>query len=440
MTRRVVLRAAALTATGLGALPLVTGCGAQPSKARPGGGLATSPAIRLVADRAARQPGARVVEAFGADLFRVMAEKDDTVGNLLCSPYSVAVALGMTRNGARAKTAKEMDRVLHATSPAELNAGLNALTQHIEGLAHERKRPDGSVAKVTVDAANSLWGQHGVRWERPFLDALAESYGTGMRQVDYIHDSEAARQAINTWTSDRTHAKIPKLLPPGILDNTTRLVLVNAIYLKAPWAAPFLKGATQDAPFTRADGSNVTVPMMSLDAQSRLAYARGPGWQAVDLPYDGGGLAMAVVVPDAGRMDEVLSDFDAAFIRAMLGGFQPTGVALRLPRWTFRTQVLLNEVLAGLGMPTAFTDRANFSGMTHDMRLEIKAVVHEAFIAVDEQGTEAAAATAVVMRATSAMLDTVELTVDRPFLFVLHDTATGTPLFIGRVSDPSAGP
>lgn len=278
---------------------------AQPSKVV-SAGLATSPAMRLVADRTARRPGARVVQSFGTDLFRAMAQQD---GNLLCSPYSVAVALGMTRSGARGSTAAEMDHVLHATSAAGLNTGLNALTQHIERLAHQRKRPDGSVAKVTVDAANSLWGQHGVRWERPFLDALAESYGTGLRQVDYIRDSEAARQAINAWTSDQTQAKIPELLTPGIVDPTTRLVLVNAVSLKAPWAMPFEKSLTQDQPFTRADGSIVNVPMMQSDAQTQVAYARRDGWQAVDLPYDGGGLAMLVVVSDAGRLEDFVRGF-----------------------------------------------------------------------------------------------------------------------------------
>jgi serine protease inhibitor len=434
MTRRDVLRAAALAAAGVGAFPLVTGCGAQPSKAG-STGLATSPASRVAADRAARVPGARVVQAFGTDLFRAMATED---GNLLCSPYSVAVALAMTRDGARGATADEIDRVLHATSADDLNVGLNALTQHVESLAHERKRHDGSVAKVSLDAANSLWGQHGVRWERPFLDALAESYGTGMRQVDYIRDYEAARLAINAWSSDLTHAKIPQLLARGILDASTRLVLVNAIYLKAPWAVPFEKSATQRQPFTRADGSTVGVPMMQSNAQTPVAYARGAGWQAVDLPYDDGGLAMAVVVPDAGRLDEITKVFDGDFWRTLLTGLRSTGVALRLPRWTFRTQVLLNDVLAGLGMPTAFTPSADFSAMTRDEALQIAAVVHEAFIAVDEEGTEATAATAVVMTLSSARRPEVHLTVDRPFLFVLHDTATGTPLFIGRVSDPSA--
>ena len=410
---------------------------AEPGEATSGSSIATSPAARLVADPAARQDGARVVQSFGTDLFRAMVADD---GNVVCSPYSVAVALAMTRNGARGATADEMDRVLHASSADELNAGLNALTSHIESLAHERTRPDGSVATVTLDAANSLWGQLGMRWERPFLDALAGSYGTGMRQVDYVSETEAARQAINQWTSDQTHARIPQLLARGILDAMTRLVLVNAIYLKAPWAVPFMKGATQDEAFTRADGSTVRAPMMRLDNHSQLPYTSGPGWQAVDLAYDGGGLAMAVVVPDAGRLDELVRGFDGDLWRGLLSGLQPTSVALRMPRWTFRTQVLLNNVLTGLGMPTAFTGDADLTGMTPDDRLSIKAVVHEAFVAVDEDGTEAAAATAVVAVAISAVMSSVRLTVDRPFLFVVHDTETGTPLFIGRVSDPSVAP
>jgi serine protease inhibitor len=446
MNRREVLRAAALTAVGVATFPLVAGCGANTGEVGAvgelgkSGGLVTSPAARLAADRAARRPGARVVQSFGTDLFRALATKAADDGNVVCSPYSVAVALAMTRNGARTGTAEEIDRVLHASSAAELNAGLNAVTGHIDSLAHERRRPDGSVARVTVEEANSLWGQQGVRWERAFLDALAQSFGTGIRQVDYIRDAESARGAINGWTSDRTHARIPELIPPRLLDGDTRLVLVNAIYLKAPWAVPFLEGATQRQPFTRPDGSTVSVPMMLFDDHTRLAYARGAGWQAVDLPYDGDGLAMAVIVPDAGRLDEVVRGFDGDFWRGLLAGLRPTSVALRMPRWTFRTQADLKDVLAGLGMPTAFTGAADFSAMTHDDNLQIAAVVHEAFVAVDEDGTEAAAATAVVAMAVSIVMSTVTLTVDRPFLFVLHDTETGTPLFIGRVGDPTAVP
>jgi serine protease inhibitor len=425
MSRREVLRAAALTAAGGAALPVLSACGSRSTpKAGTGASIAISSISRKAADRAALQPGARVVQSFGTDLLRAMATGD---GNVACSPYSVSVALAMTRNGARGATASEMDHVLHASSAAELNAGLNALTAHLDGLK-----------KVTLDTANSLWGQRGVRWQRPFLDALAQSYGTGMRQVDYERATEGARRSINGWTSDQTHDRIPQLIPAGILDQTTRLVLVNAIYLKAPWAAPFLPGVTERAAFTKADGTRVSVAMMRADTDERLAYARGAGWQAVDLPYAGGGLAMAVVVPDAGSLASVVAGFDGEFWRGLLTGLEHASVALRLPRWKFRTQILLNDLLAGLGMPTAFSDRADFSGMAVTDALAIGAVVHEAFVAVDEKGTEAAAATAVEMRTTGAMQPDVDLTVDRPFLFVLHDTATGTPLFIGQVADPSA--
>jgi serine protease inhibitor len=437
LTRRELLRVAALTAASVGAFPLVTGCGDQRGEAGSASRIALSPAARLAADPAARQTGARAVQSFGTDLFRELATRD---GNVACSPYSVAVALGMTRNGARGGTADEMDHVLHIASADELNSGLNSLTRHIESIAHKRTRPDGSDASLTIDSANSLWGQRRYRWKQPFLDALAESYGTGMRQVEFGSETESARQAINTWTSDQTHARIPELLQPGILDADTRIVLVNAIYLKAPWATPFMKGVTEDAAFTCADGSTVQAPLMYFDNHTQLPYTSGAGWQAVDLAYDGGGLAMAVIVPDAGQVDDVVRSLDGELWRTVLTGMSPTGVALRLPRWTFRTQVLLNGALSDLGMPTAFGGRADFSGMTRDEVLEISAVVHEAFIAVDEQGTEAAAATAVGMRQSSAVLRTVVLTVDRPFLFVLHDTETGTPLFIGRVSDPTAAP
>ena len=201
---------------------------------------------------------------------------------------------------------------------------------------------------------------------------------------------------------------------------------------------PFLDGATKDGPFTRADGSTVSVPMMQADSEPELAYARGPGWQAVDLPYDGGGLAMAVVVPDAGRLDEVVKGFDATSSAPCWPACNPPASTCGCRGGPSAPRCCSTTVLAELGMPTAFTTGADFTGMTRSPDLEIAAVVHEAFIAVDEQGTEAAAATAVVMRATSARTPECELTVDRPFLFVLHDTATGTPLFIGRVSDPSA--
>jgi serpin B len=437
-TRRDLLTAALATA-GVGVLPFAAGCGREESSMGQGNGGGTSTVARSTRERSAGDPKlisdvVTAMQQFATDLYGAVATAP---GNTVCSPYSLVLALAMTRNGAKGSTAAEMDRVLHAPELPALNGGLNALTQHVEGLAHERTRDDGTDASLVLGVANSLWGQQGFRWEQDFLDSLAGDFGAGLRIVDYPGDVEAARGAINAWTSERTNERIPELVPDGVLDKDTRLVLVNAIYLKAPWAAPFAKHATSDAPFNCADGKTVTVPMMSSDFQGAVGYATGDGWQAVDLMYDGGGLAMAVVVPDAGRFGEVEQAIDGARLQPLLGGFQPTTVQLRLPKWTFRTRVSLAEVLATLGMPTAFTDGADFSGMTTQDQLAIDAVLHEAFIAVDEAGTEAAAATAVVMQRTSAMLSSVDLTVDRPFLFVIHDVESGAPLFLGRVTDPT---
>ena len=393
-----------------------------------------SPVSRLAADVTARPNGAAVVQAFSADLYRQVAT---VPGNQVCSPYSVAIALAMTRNGARGQTATEMDSVLHAPETSLLNSALNALQHHLDSRAGERRRADGSSAVIALDVANSLWGQAGAQWQDEFLDALARNYGAGVRLVDYLTDPETARRKINAWTADRTNDRIPELVPPDALTELTRLVLVNAIYLKAPWEEPFEPALTQQAPFTRADGSTVTAPMMHGSLRS-AGFSSGPGWRAVDLPYAGSQLAMAIVLPDEGNRDAYERALDSATLAQLLTGFEPTRLTLDLPRWTFRTQASLNQVLATLGMPTAFTTSANFSGMTTQMELKISDVLHEAFIAVDEAGTEAAAATAVVIEVTSAQLDPITtMTVDRPFIFVIHDVETATPLFIGRVNDPT---
>ena len=374
------------------------------------------------------------VQAFSADLYAELAAQP---GNVVCSPYSVAVALAMTRNGARGRTGSEMDLVLHAPALSRFNEGLNALARIVEARAGEQKRLDGSTATVSMDVANSLWGQQGTEWERPFLELLSRYYGAGMRLVDYKRDFESARLAINKWTSRQTHGKIPKLLPPDALDAFTRLVLVNAIYLKAPWETPFEKGATDMLPFTLDDGRRV-LPDTMRGAPS-VVLTDGAGWRAVRLPYAGRQLAMTVVVPSA-SLAELEQSLDAVTLDSMLSRVaRPEPVSVTLPRWTFRLATQLNDALVALGMPTAFDSaRADLSGMTLEESLFIGAVQHEAFIAVDEDGTEAAAATAVIAEAGAARTQPPSFVVDRPFLFVIHDVDTATPLFIGRVCDPTA--
>jgi serpin B len=399
--------------------------------------MAAADVSRSRGGTAARPEAVAAVQSMTVDLYRRLAVGS---GNRVCSPYSVAVALAMTRNGAGGRTASEMDRVLHAPPLTNLNAGLNSLTRLIDSRAGRQRRADGSHATVSLDVANSLWGQRGTRWEPAFLDALARYYGTGMRLVDYEAHSDAGRTLINRWTATRTHDRITEIIPPGVLDALTRLVLVNAIYLKAPWEEPFERAATLRRPFIRADGSRVETEMMRGSLES-ASFASGPGWQAAQLAYAGRQLAMTIVVPRESTLAELEQSMTVPRLTQILTSMRPVSILeLQMPRWKFRQASQLNQILSGLGMPMAFDPRrADFSAMTTDEQLYISAVLHQAFIAVDEKGTEAAAATAVVMRAGSgSMVAPVILNADHAFLFVIHDVDTATPLFIGRVDDPTA--
>ena len=274
-------------------------------------------------------------------------------------------------------------------------------------------------------------------------EAVRSAYGelgadsVSVRSSATAEDTEAARGLVNAWTAEQTHDRIPQIIPPGVLDALTRLVLVNALYLKAPWETPFEKGSTRPGDFHRLDGSVVRTDLMQGAVGGSLLVA--DGWQALRIPYAGGALAMTVVLPDRGRLPAV----DTLLREQGVAGFLADGAAgevqLTLPSWTFRSDTPLGDVLVALGMTDAFdAEAADFDPMTEDPNgLFVSAVLHQTFIAVDEDGTEAAAATAVVMQ-DSAVLVSDRLVVDRPFLFVVHDTAHGTPYFLGRVLDPSA--
>lgn len=437
--RGVITRRGLLAAGVAGGGWLLAGCGGAPNvdstKAPAELVLARSPLGRADPDPAEVAEAVAAVTGFTAELYRRVAGQ--TRGNVVCSPYSVAQALAMTVQGARGDTAVQMLRVLHAAAgAATLGAGLGGLDATLARRTGRRTNAKGSDGQVVLAAANSVWGQRGLAWQRPFLDTLARDFGAGVRQVDFATATEPARLAINRWVSDQTLTRIPELVAPGLLDALTRLVLVNALYLKAPWHSPFSPEDTRKAPFTRLDGSRVTADLMAATVTD-AGYARGDGWTAVDLPYAGKELAMAVILPDPGRFTAVESGLDAAGLARTLRALVPTGVSVDLPKWTHRTKADLADTLAGLGMPLAFTDRADFTGMTTADRLHISAVAHEGFIAVDEHGTEAAAATAVVMGVSAALGPPVSITVDRPFLYVIHDVATGAPLFTGRVTDPT---
>lgn len=437
MTRRDALRLAVLAAI---ASPLAAACGDGGSGNRKPGAVTDLDLVKSDLGRSAGDPNAipelvTALHALAGGLYGRLAAEP---GNLVLSPYSVAVALGMTLPGAGGRTAAEMRDVLGMASDARFHGGLNALTAHVEGLAGPQDRADGSKAELALDGANQVYGQKGVGWERDYLDLLAREYGAGLRVVDFQNAHEAARVLINDWVADRTQDRIPELIPAGVLDHLTRLVLVNALYLKAPWESPFEKSLTESMPFHRLDGSSIGVDTM---VQPMLAttMTQGDGWRAARLPYAGRTLAMTLVLPDPGRMREVEPLLTSGGWAGVMSGGRQTMLDLRLPKWTFRTQAPLNDVLQQLGMRTAFDPgESDFRPMTEeDLDLYVSAVLHEGFIAVDEEGTEAAAATAVVVTETSAPV-TEPFHVDRPFLFAIHDVEYGTPLFLGRVDDPSA--
>ena len=324
-------------------------------------------------------------------------------GNVAVSPHSVAVALNLAAYGARGRTRDE-----------------------IRAVVGDAGKPVDGGEWVELCSANRLFGQRGLAWQ-PDLERL-------LTTVDFA-DVEAARRVVNAWTSERTHARIPEVVPAGVLDSETLLILVNARYLRAAWSDPFQETATTDADFHLVDGSVVPVPTMlgHVGAQT----GAGSGWRSARLPYLGGKLAMTVVLPDPGRLAGVEGLVADRGWSAVLDAPAHERLELRLPRFTVRAAARLSEVLAGLGMATAFTDDADFSGFTRDEQLKISEVLHEAFVAVDERGTEAAAATAVVMqRAAGLPVPPVPFVVDRPFLFAIHEVETGTPLFVGRVLDP----
>lgn len=377
--------------------------------------------------------------AFAFDYHRAVTGRD---GNLIYSPYSLSIALAMTYAGARGETAAQMSDVLHYTLPEErLHPAFNALDLGLAARSEQATDVDPE-RRFELSIVNSLWGQQDYPFLADFLDTLALNYGAGMNLVDYAADPETARLTINDWVSGQTRDRINDLIPQGVIDTDTRLVLVDAIYFKAAWLFPFSEALTKDAPFTLLNGTRVQAPTMALAEPASLAYSAGDGWQAVALPYAGGTAEMVVILPDEGRFAEFESGLDAERYRQVLGGMQPRLVGLSMPGFEFASDFMLRETLSGMGMPVPFTPgSADFSGMTDADSLFISQVIHKAFISVDEVGTEAAAATAVVMAREAAMVTEpdVILTVDRPFFFAIRDVSTGTVLFAGRVLDPTMG-
>ncbi|MBA7632654.1 hypothetical protein ES703_40206 [subsurface metagenome] len=370
--------------------------------------------------------------AFAFDLYQTLREED---GNLFYSPYSISLALAMTYAGARGETAQQMADTLHFVLYQDsLHPAFNSLDIELSQRGEGAKGKDGEGFRLNI--VNAIWGQDGYQFLSEFLDVLAENYGAGLRTLDFANAPEESRITINNWVSDQTEDRIEDLIPQGLIDALTRLVLTNAIYFNAAWQHPFSEDITEDGPFYLLDGGEVTVPMMR--QTESFSYAEGDEYQAVELPYDGRELSMVILLPRAGQFEAFEGSIDAQVVDAILKGLESRQVALTLPEFEFESYFHLKEILAAMGMPVAFSGDADFSGMTGNRDLFIAEVIHKAFISVDEAGTEAAAATAVVMKEIAAPLEPIEVTIDHPFIFLIRDIETGTILFVGRIVNPSA--
>jgi serpin B len=340
----------------------------------------------------------------------------------------------MTYAGARGETEQQMANALHFILPQDrLHPAFNSLDLELSQRGEGAQGKDGEGFRLNI--INAIWGQKDYEFLTTFLDTLAENYGAGLRLLDFISAPDESRLTINNWVSDQTEGRIEDLIPQGLINELTRLVLTNAIYFNAAWQYPFSEDMTEDGPFYLLDEGEVTIPMMR--QTESFGHAEGEEYQAVELPYDGGELSMVILLPQSDQFEAFEGSLDTQRVDSIVKALELKQVALTMPQFEFESSFSLREILAMMGMPVAFSEGANFSGMTGNRDLFIADVVHKAFVSVDEAGTEAAAATAVVMELTAVPETSVKVTIDHPFIFLIRDVETGTILFVGRVVNPS---
>ena len=367
---------------------------------------------------------------FAIDLYHHLAAKSH--GDLFVSPESISLALAMTYAGARGETAEQMAKTLHFDLPPEkLNADFAAIL-HQWNAGGEK-----NVYRLSI--ANRLWAKQGYTFLKPFLAITRDDFGAELAQLDFVHQTEAARTTINAWVAKETHDKIKDLIGAGALNADTRLVLTNAIYFKGDWLTPFAKTSTANGPFHLTADKTGDVPMMH--ERASFLYSGSADLQVLEMPYKGNDLAMVVLLPTkidglAGLEKSLTADRLANW----LGGLRRHEVQVSLPKFKLTHAIELSDVLSAMGMPLAFSANADFSGMNGKRDLSISAVIHKAYVAVDEKGTEAAAATAVVMRALAMRVprEIEHFNADHPFIFMIRDVHSGSILFLGRYTGPTA--
>jgi serpin B len=378
---------------------------------------------------------------FALDLYGTLRQGSD--GNLLVSPYSISQALAMTYAGAGGETVTQMANTLHFTlDQSALPGAFQALNGSLVARGTAAADPERGEPARALNIANGLWGEQTFPFNPEFSAQLAAYYGAGLQTADFLNNPVGARKEINGWIAQQTEHRIQDILPDGAITPETRLVLANAIYFYGGWAHTFDASATADGDFFLLDGASTRVPFMS--QQESFSYAAGDGFQAIELPYAGSQLAFTVILPDAGQFAAIEDRLDSTMLDAAIGQMADRLVVLYLPKFEFEYAASLVDPLAALGMHDAFDPNvADFSGMLGGPAAEplvISDVLHKAFISVDEEGTEAAAATAVIMAPGAGAPpeeEPLEVRIDRPFLFAIRDPQTGAILFLGRVMNPS---
>jgi serpin B len=408
--------------------------------------LATSPL--KAAD--ATSTAALAINNLAIDLLVHAAKPEE---NTALSPYSIQMALAMTYAGAEGETQRQMAKVLHyppgdskvLNAFSGLQDALSKLTKQTAKIAAQSKKSGGPSEPITLTMANRLFGQRGYHFRPTYFEVLKDAFNAPLEVLDFVKDPNGAAKQINGWVAEQTRERIRDLIPPNALNEDTRLVLANAIYLKAPWAEEFQPSATQPGPFHLGGGQSADVPMMM--RQNSFGYAKREGFVAVTLPYSGGDLQFLVLLPDTAVGLPTLESKLTPDLLRDCARLKSEEIILYLPKFKLEPPLFaLRKTLAGLGMENAFDvpqGSANFNGIAPrrpNDYLYISEIFHKTFVEVDEKGTEAAAATAVVMMRATAHFEEkskpIEVRIDKPFLFAIQHRPSGACLFIGRVVDP----
>jgi serpin B len=371
------------------------------------------------------------ITEFGQDIFQA-ARNESADDNVTLSPLSIAVALAMLEPGTGEEATAQFREVFHFDDSETFHASINALEQALENRELPDYGDDNDAGELTLRITNAAYLQAGYPFESTYLEVIGSNYGPVLNEVDFMADTEDVRQEINGWVSDQTNERIPELIPEDSLKPETVLALVNALYLNASWFEPFDEASTVDERFTRLDGTGVDVPLMQ---GSGSTSSQGDGWVGATKSYTGG-MSIQFILPDEGEFEQVADN-----LRSVIAAYaeqQSGGTTLHVPRFETRTSVEVSPLLQTLGLTLPYQE-GNLLGVAGDPNLIVDQVIHQTWVSIDEQGTEAAAATVVLATTTSAPANApVPVILDRPFLYRIFDHETGATLFIGQVVDPTA--